>query len=254
MVAKAKHEVAGLRRANQATARLLHDLARLAQPGVTTGSLNRYAEERIHRLGGEAVFHTQNGFPGCINTSVNDEAVHGVPGTRRLQTGDLLTIDCGIRLDGYCGDTTITIGIGGPELLSAERRAVLNVTRESLQRGIRAVRVGGRVGDIGHAIQRYVEAHGMHILRQFTGHGLGSRLWEEPTIPAFGRAGSGPLIVEGMVFTIEPIVVTGSDRVYTTADGWTVRTLDRSPAAQFEHTVRASRHGTEVLSLLADAA
>ncbi|HEV7138284.1 MAG TPA: type I methionyl aminopeptidase [Steroidobacteraceae bacterium] len=254
MVAKSKQDVAGLRRANQATARLLKELAWLAQPGVTTGSLNRFAEAEIQRLGGEAVFHTQNGFPGCINTSVNDEAVHGVPGGRTLQAGDLLKIDCGLRLGSYCGDTTITIGVGDQAALSAERRAVLAVTREALRRGIRAVRVGGRVGDIGHAIQTYVEAHGLQVLRQFTGHGLGHRLWEEPSIPAFGRAGSGPGIVEGMVFTIEPIVVAGSGRVYTSADGWTVRTVDRSPAAQFEHTVMASRHGTQILSQLAAVA
>jgi len=254
MVAKGKHEVAGLRRANQATARLLQDLAGRAQPGVTTASLDRYAEAEIRRIGGEAVFHTQNGFPGCINTSVNDEVVHGVPGERVLQAGDLLKVDCGLRLGGYCGDTTVTIGVGDQAALSPERRAVLAVTQEALRRGIRAVRVGGRVGDIGHAIQAYVEAHGMHVLRQFTGHGLGHRLWEEPTIPAFGRAGSGPVIVEGMVFTIEPIVVAGTGTVFTAADGWTVRTVDRSPAAQFEHTVMASRHGTQILSQLAAVA
>lgn len=254
MVAKGKHEIAGLRRANLVTARLLQDLARKAQPGVTTGALNRYAEEQIRQMGGEAVFHTQNGFPGCINTSVNDEVVHGVPGDRVLLAGDLLKIDCGVRLGGFCGDTTITIGVGDRTSLADERRAVLAVTQEALRVGIRAVRVGGRVGDIGHAIQTYVEAHGMQVLRQFTGHGLGRRLWEEPSIPAFGRAGSGPPIVDGMVFTIEPIVVAGSAEVYTTADGWTVRTVDHSPAAQFEHTVLAGRHGTRVLSRLGSAA
>lgn len=250
MVAKAKHEIAGLRRANQTTARLLQELAGQAQPGKLTGDLNRFAQRHIDRIGGEAVFHTQNGFPGCINTSVNDEAVHGVPGSRVLLAGDLLKIDCGIRLGGYCGDTTITIGVGDPAALLPDRRAVMDVTREALQLGIAAVRVGGRVGDIGHAIQSYVEAQGLHLLRQFTGHGLGRRLWEEPTIPAFGRAGRGPLIVEGMVFTIEPIVVAGRPIVYTAADGWTVRTVDGTPVAQFEYTVRASRHGTDVLSRL----
>jgi methionyl aminopeptidase len=254
VVAKGKHDIAGLRRANQVTARLLQDLARQAQPGVTTGDLDRSAGKQIQQLGGEAVFHTQNGFPGCINTSVNDEAVHGVPGDRVLLAGDLLKIDCGVRLGGFCGDTTITIGVGDRATLSAERRAVLAVTKEALWRGIRAVRVGGQVGDIGNAIQAYVEAHGMQVLRQFTGHGLGRRLWEEPTIPAFGRAGSGPPIVDGMVFTIEPIVVAGSPEVYTAADGWTVCTVDHSPVAQFEHTVMATRHGTEVLSHLGTAA
>jgi methionyl aminopeptidase len=250
VVAKGKRDVTGLVKANQTTARLLSALAQQAQPGVTTGELERYAAAYIKRVGGEPVFHTQNHFPGCINTSVNDEAVHGVPGQRVLHAGDLLKIDCGMRLGGYCGDTTITLGVGGTAALAPERQAVLAVTQEALQRGIAAVRVGGRVGDIGHAIQTYVEARGFQVLRQFTGHGLGHRLWEEPTIPAFGRPHSGPRIVDGMVFTIEPIIVAGSTQVYTAADGWTIHTVDGAAAAQFEHTVMATTHGTHVLSRL----
>jgi methionyl aminopeptidase len=254
MVIESRADINGLRRANRATARLLKHLARMAKPGVTTRALDDFAMAYMANLGAIPVFHTEEGFPGCINTSVNDEAVHGVPGDRVLLTGDLLKIDCGVRLGGFCGDTTITVGVGDRTTLSAERRAVLAVTQEALWRGIRAVRVGGRVGDIGQAIQTYVEAHGMQVLRQYTGHGLGRRLWEEPTIPAFGRAGNGPPIVDGMVFTIEPIVVTGSPEVYTAADGWTVCTVDHSPVAQFEHTVMATRHGTEVLSRLGTSA
>jgi methionyl aminopeptidase len=254
MVARGKHEIAGLQRANRTTAQLLRQLAEQAQPGVTTGALNRFAAAYMDRVGGEAVFHTQNGFPGCINTSVNEEAVHGVPGDRVLLAGDLLKIDCGMRLGGFCGDTTITIGVGGKATLSPIRRAVLDVTSEALRRGIAAVRVGGRAGDIGHAMQSYVEAAGFHLLAQYTGHGLGRRLWEEPTIPAVGRPGSGPWIVDGLVFTIEPIVVAGSDNVFTAPDGWTVCTVDGAPAAQFEHTVLASRHGARVLSRLGKAA
>lgn len=249
MVARTKREIEGLLAANRATACLLRELTVLARPGATTRTLDDHAAAYIWRIGGEAVFHTQNGFPGCINTSVNDEAVHGVPGDRVLRTGDLLKIDCGIRLGGYCGDSTVTVGVGAAEALSAERRAVMEVSGEALQRGIAAVRVGGYVGDIGAAMQIYVEGRGFRLLREYTGHGLGRRLWEPPSIPSVGRAGTGSRIVDGLVFTIEPIVVAGDGRTYVAADGWTVRTGNRAPAAQFEHTVIATRTGAKILSL-----
>lgn len=249
MVAKSKRDIDRLRRANEATACLLQALAIRATPGTTTKQLDDFAAAEIRRIGGEPVFHTQNGFPGCINTSINDEAVHGVPGPRALVKGDLLKIDCGIRLDGYCGDSTVSVGVGEEHWLSAGRRAVMEAAREALRRGIAAVRVDGYVGDIGHAMQSYVEGLGFRLLPQYTGHGLGKRLWESPSIPAVGRAGTGARIVDGLVFTIEPIVVAGSSRTYVAADGWTVRTADRSPSAQFEHTVMATRNGPMVLSV-----
>jgi methionyl aminopeptidase len=248
MVARSKREIESLRKASAATACLLRELAQRAQPGVTTASLDAHAGAYIRRIGGEPVFHTQNGFPGCINTSLNEQAVHGVPGGRVLQEGDLLKIDCGIRLDGYCGDATITLGVGAGDTLSEERREVMEAAREALRRGIGAVRVGGHVGDIGYAMQRYVEGQGFHLLRQYTGHGLGTRLWEAPSIPSVGQRGSGPKLVDGLVFTIEPIVVGGSDRTYVASDGWTVCTADGSPVAQFEHTVMATRRGAQVLT------
>jgi len=248
MVAKGKRDLQGLQRANVATACLLQELAQRAQPGVTTGELDAYAAASIRRMGGEPVFHTQNGFPGCINTSVNQEAVHGVPGERVLREGDLLKIDCGIRLDGYCGDSTITTGVGGNECLLEERRKVMEAAREALRLGIEAVAVGGSVGDIGHAMQRHVEGLGFELLAQYGGHGLGKRLWEAPHIPSVGQRGTGPRIVEGLVFTIEPIVVAGNSRTYVAADGWTVCTQDGKPAAQFEHTVIATERGAQILS------
>jgi methionyl aminopeptidase len=248
MVAKSKRDVAGLRRANRATACLLQALVGTAKPGVTTKQLDQYAAAYIRRIGGEPVFHTQNKFPACINTSLNDEAVHGVPGDRALAEGDLLKIDCGIRLNGYCGDATVTIGVGAAERLPDRRRAVMEAAREALRRGIEAVQVGGYAGDIGHAMQSYIEGLGFRLLPQYTGHGVGRRLWEEPSIPAVGQPGTGAQIVDGLVFTIEPIVVAGSSRTYVGADGWTVRTADKAPAAQFEHTVMATRRGPVVLS------
>lgn len=248
MVAKRRAEIAGLRRAGAETARLLRELVALATPGVTTGELNDYALRFIARLGGEAVFHTQNRFPGAINTSINDEAVHGVPGKRRLQAGDLLKIDCGIRLNGYCGDTTASVIVGQPGPHAADRSAVLEAAREALRVGIAAVRAGGHVGDIGAAMEASVAARGFRLLPEFTGHAIGSRLWEKPSIPAVGTAGSGPRIVDGLAFTIEPIVTSGSGQVVLGADGWTVRTADGAPVAQFEHTVLARPDGALVLT------
>jgi methionyl aminopeptidase len=229
----------------------LRELARRAQPGTTTGELNEYAARAIERLGGEPVFATQNSFPGCINTSLNDEAVHGIPGDRVLQSGDLLKIDCGIRLHGYCGDTTVTVAVGRDDDLPPERRHVMAVAREALRRGIDAVRVGGRIGDIGAAMQTYVEGQGCRLLSQYGGHGLGSRLWEPPHIPSIGQRGTGAVIQEGLVFTIEPIVVAGSARTFVAEDGWTVQTADGHAAAQFEHTVIATGQRAEILSICA---
>lgn len=248
MVVQSQADIDGLVAANGATAQLLRELVERARPGTTTRTLDQYAMHYIQRVQGEPVFHTQNGFPGAINTSINDEAVHGVPGDRVLQTGDLLKIDCGIYLNGYCGDTTTTIIVGEPASVPVEYQKVLDAAREALRRGISAVRSGGRVGDIGQAMQTFVEGQGLRLLPDFTGHGLGKRLWESPTIPAVGRAGTGPRIRDGLVFTIEPIVTSGSGEVYLAADGWTVRTVDRAPVAQFEHTIIATRSGARVLT------
>jgi methionyl aminopeptidase len=248
LVAKNKRDREGLHKASTATACLLEALIREAKPDVTTWQLDEYAAAYIEQIGGEPVFRTQNKFPACINTSVNDEAVHGVPGDRVLEEGDLLKIDCGIKLDGYCGDATVTIAVGADEKLSPRRRAVMEAAREALRRGVEAVRVEGHAGDIGHAMQSYVESLGFRLLPQYTGHGLGRRLWEPPSIPAVGQPGTGTTIVDGLVFTIEPIVVGGSSRTRVGSDGWTVRTVDGAPAAQFEHTVMASKRGPLVLT------
>jgi methionyl aminopeptidase len=245
MVAKTRACVQGLRRANRATARLLADLGRLARPGVTTRELDDFAMSYITRLGAEPVFHTEKGFPGCINTSVNDAVVHGVPGDQQLRTGDVLSIDAGMLLGGYCGDATITVPIGRVE---PERQRLIATTYETMLAGIRAAAPGQRIGDIGYAMQRYAAAHGFHVLPQFTGHGLGRRMHEEPSVPSVGRPGTGPVIPDGLVITIEPILVEKSPRVAVDPDGWTMRTVDGGWAAQFEHTVLVTRRGARILS------
>lgn len=217
----------------------------MAQPGVTTGELDDYAFDYMRRLGAEPVFNTQKGFPGCINTSINDAAVHGVPGKTRLRVGDLLSIDAGMLLDGFCGDSTISLGIGA---ISPRHQRLLRATHEAMLLGIAAAKPGKRIGDIGHAMQSYAESHGYGVLREFTGHGLGRQMHEAPTVPSVGRAGTGPVIPEGLVITIEPILVEKSPLVTIDRDGWTVRTADGGWAAQFEHTVIVTKQGAVVLS------
>ncbi len=246
MVIKTPAELAGLRRASEATARLLADLSRLAAPGITTGALDAYAAERIASLGAEPIFRVEAGFPGCINTSVNDIVLHGVPGPQVLQDGDVISIDAGMRLDGYCGDANVTVPVGA---IGARRRRLLAATHGAMEAGIRAAVTGKRVGDIGHAMQRYAERRGFGVIRDgFNGHGIGRRLHEEPSVPSVGRPGTGPLLTEGLVITIEPILVEGSPRVVVEPDGWGIRTADGGWAAQFEHTIMVTRSGGVILT------
>jgi len=237
----------GLRRANQATAKLLQNLATLARPGVTTGELNDYAMDYITHLGAVPVFATEEGFPGCINTSVNDVALHGVPGKQKLKLGDVLSIDAGMLLDGYAGDSTITIAVGK---VSPKHQHLIETTRAAMMAGIQAARPGKHIGDIGYAIQRVAWSQGLDVIREYIGHGLGHVMHEKPDVPSVGRPGTGPVIPEGLVITIEPILVEKSARVRVDADGWTVRTRDGGWAAQFEHTVIVAKAGTEILSTL----
>jgi len=245
LVAKTEASIQALRRANQATAQLLRDLASMARPGVTTGELDEFAMNYITQLGAIPVFHTEEGFPGCINTSINDAAVHGVPGKQKLKIGDILSIDAGMILDGYCGDSTITVPIGK---ISREHQHLINTTHEAMMAGIHAAMPGKRIGDIGYAIQMYAESRGFGVLREYIGHGLGQRMHEEPDVPSVGRPGTGPIIPEGLVITIEPILVEKSPTVKVDPDGWTVRTVDGGWAAQFEHTVIVTRNGAMILS------
>ena len=245
MVIDGNDDVIGLRRANRATARLLKHLARMARPGVTTRALDDYAMAYIADLGADPVFHTEEGFPGAINTSVNDVAMHGVPGDYRLNEGDVLSIDAGMLLNGYCGDATITVAIG---TVDAAKQRLIDTARGTMQAGIAAARTGNRVGDIGHAMQQYAESRGFGVFRNFTGHGVGHKMHEAPEIPFVGRAGTGPVLEEGLVITIEPVIAERSFRYRIDPDGWSVRTVDGGWAAQFEHTVIVTRNGARILS------
>jgi methionyl aminopeptidase len=245
MVIESRTDINGLRRANRATARLLKRLARMAKPGVTTRALDDFAMGYINDLGAIPVFHTEEGFPGCINTSVNDVALHGVPNDYQLRAGDVLSIDAGMVLDGYCGDSTITVAVGE---ISPERQRLIDTARGAMQAGIAAAVTGNRIGDISSAMQGYAEARGFGVFRDFSGHGVGHTMHEAPSVPFVGKAGTGPLLQEGLVITIEPVIAERSPRYRVDPDGWSIRTADGGCAAQFEHTVIVTSRGAQVLS------
>lgn len=248
---RAADELVKLRAANQLVARILTELQRQAVPGATTAALDAEAERLVRGAGAEPAFKGYRGFPGTICASVNHEVVHGFPNDRVLEEGDILSVDMGVKLAGYYGDSAVTVPIGR---ISAAAQALLEVTEASLYAGIDAVRVGGRVSDIGHAIQQYVESHGFSVVREFVGHGIGTKLHEEPQVPNYGPAGRGPRMAEGMVLAIEPMVNQGRAAVRVLADGWTAVTVDGTLSAHFEHTVAVGAEGAEVLTMRPAAA
>ncbi len=204
MIITRPDEFAGLQRANRATTQLLRELQAMARPGLTTKALDDHARAYIARLGGEPVFETQNGFPGAINTNRNDIVVHGIPGDETLEPGDILTLDAGMLLGGFAGDAATTFTIGP---VTERQQKLIDATWEAMETAIDAARPGNRVGDVSWAMQRVAESHGYNVARGFCGHGIGRRIWEDPQVPFAGRAGTGPKLVEGMVITVEPVVI-----------------------------------------------
>jgi methionyl aminopeptidase len=237
-----------MRAANQVVARILAELAGAARVGVTTADLDALAERLVREAGAEPAFKGYRGYPATLCVSINQEVVHGIPSAARtLQPGDIVSLDMGVKLDGYYGDSAVTVAVGEvPE----KTRDLLRVTREALERAIDQAKVGGRLSDIGHAVQEWVEAHGFSVVREFVGHGIGERLHEEPQIPNYGQPGHGPKLAEGMVLAIEPMVAMGKPDVKVLGDGWTAVTKDGSLAAHFEHTVAVTAAGPLVLTAL----
>ena len=239
-------ELVKLRAANQLVARILEELRRLAVPGATTAGLDIEAERLVREAGAQPAFKGYRGFPATICASRNHEVVHGIPSAQPLLEGDILSIDMGVKLHGFFGDSAVTVAVGA---INAEAQRLLDVTEAALYRGIEAVRPGARVSDIGHAVQQYVEAQGFTVVREFVGHGIGTRLHEEPQIPNYGPAGRGPRLAEGMVLAIEPMVNAGRAAVRVLSDGWTAVTVDGKLSAHFEHTVAVTADGAEILTL-----
>ena len=216
------------------------------KPGATTMDLERVAEAKIKELGAKAAFKGYNDYPACLCTSVNHEVIHGIPSPKRvLQEGDIVSVDCGVILDGYYSDAAETYAVGR---LSPETRKLLDVTKASLERAIGAVKVGGTVGDIGATVQEMCEAEGYGVVRDFVGHGIGKSMHEDPQVPNFGRRGKGTKLKAGMVLAIEPMINAGSADVKVLKDGWTAVTVDGSMSAHFEHTVAVTKDGPLVLT------
>ncbi len=247
IVCRSQAEIVKLRRVNQLVATILAELRATVKAGVTTQDIDVLAEARVREAGAEPAFKGYHGFPSTVCASVNEQVVHGIPSKRRLVDGDILSIDMGARLDGFFGDSAVTVPVGRP---SADAARLLRVTEEALFRGIDAVRPGARVSDIGAAVQRHVEAGGMSVVREFVGHGIGTALHEEPQIPNYGPGGRGPRLSPGMVLAIEPMVNLGAAGVEVLSDKWTAVTKDRTWSAHFEHTVVVTSDGCEILTLL----
>jgi methionyl aminopeptidase len=241
-----------MRVATELVADVLSAVEASVAAGVTTADLDRQAERLVRDAGAEPAFKGYRGYPATLCASVNQEVVHGIPSASRvLREGDIISLDIGVRIGGFFGDSAVTVAVGQvPE----ETAQLLLVTREALDRAIAAVQVGGRLSDIGHAVQDWVETHGFSIVREFVGHGIGERLHEDPQIPNYGPAGRGPKLAEGMVLAIEPMVAMGRPETRVLADGWTAVTRDGSLAAHFEHTVVVSADGPLVLTARTTAA
>ncbi len=234
-----------LRAANQLVARILEQLRHLVIPGATTAGIDAEAERLVREAGALPAFKGYRGFPATICASRNHEVVHGIPSAEPLVAGDILSIDMGVKLDGFYGDSAVTVAVGA---ISPESQRLLDVTEASLYQGIEAVRPGARVSDIGQAVQAYVEAQGFSVVREFVGHGIGTKLHEEPQIPNYGPGGRGPRLSEGMVLAIEPMVNAGRAGVRVLSDGWTAITVDGLLSAHFEHTVAVTADGAEILT------
>ena len=246
IICKSPAEVERLRRSGRMARGLLEELQERVQPGVSTIELEKYIERRIAQLGARPAFKGYRGYPCCLCASVNSEVIHGIPSERSLEKGDILSLDLGVVLDDYYGDSAVTVPVGEiPE--SAQR--LLRVTREALQLAIDKARLGNRLGDVSATVQRHVEDNGYSVVREFVGHGIGRQLHEEPQIPNFGKPGHGPVLKQGMVLAIEPMVNAGGPAVRVLADNWTAVTADGALSAHFEHMVAITRNGPDVLTM-----
>ena len=243
---RSPEEIAKMRRAGKVVAEMHEVTRQAARPGVTTAELDRLAREVIERRGARSNFLNYHGFPAVICTSPNDMIVHGIPGSYRLKDGDILSVDCGAIIEGYHADAAYTMPVGDvdPEVLR-----LIEVTAESLQRGIEEMVEGNRLSDIGHAVQSVAEAAGFSVVREYVGHGIGTAMHEDPQVPNYGPPGKGPKLRTGMVLAVEPMVNMGGPATRMLDDGWSVLTADGSMSAHSEHTIAITDNGPEVLTV-----
>lgn len=247
IICKSATEINKLRRSGRMVREILEEIRHMVRPGVTTLDLEEFAGERVRKLGVKPAFKGYRGYPCCLCTSVNQEIVHGIPSKKVLKAGDIVSLDMGVIVEDYYGDSALTVPVGE---ISDSLRRLLRVTEESLDLAIEKARLGNRLGDISAAVQTHAESAGFSVVREFVGHGIGRALHEEPQIPNFGQAGRGPALKEGMVLAIEPMVNAGAPEVRVLADQWTAVTADGAYSAHFEHMVAVTRNGPDVLSRL----
>ncbi|MEY3282310.1 MAG: hypothetical protein RIR86_323 [Acidobacteriota bacterium] len=238
-----------MRRSGLIVASTLAKLRKMVEPGITTLELDAVAEANIRGAGAIPTFKGYRGFPASICASINEEVVHGIPSERRLKEGDIIKIDCGATLDGYVGDAAISVPVGK---ISPEWQRLLDVTRDSLLKAIEKMVAGNYLYDVSSAVQQHVEAEGFSIVRDFCGHGIGQRMHEDPQVPNYGRPGTGPVLKEGWVLAIEPMVNEGTHEVRILKDGWTVKTKDGRASSHFEHTIAVTEEGPRVLTAAED--
>jgi methionyl aminopeptidase len=247
IVCKSAAEIDKMRRSGRIVREVLDHVRGLVVPGATTMDLERAAEKKIKDLGAKPAFKGYYDYPCVLCTSINEEIVHGIPSSKRLlKAGDIVSIDCGVVLDGYYGDAAITVPVDGS--LSEQNRKLLEVTEASLYKAIEQARIGNAVGDVGAAVQELVEANGFSVVREFVGHGIGTRLHEEPQVPNYGARGQGTKLREGMVLAIEPMVNSGAPEARVLDDKWTAVTADGSYSAHFEHCVAVTKDGPVILT------
>jgi methionyl aminopeptidase len=245
IILKTDEEIEFMREANRLVGMTLGELSHHIRPGVTTLQLDKIAEEFIRDHGAIPTFLGYGGFPNSICTSVNENVVHGLPNNKPLLEGDVISVDCGTRLRGFCGDSAYTFCVGE---VDEKVKELLRVTKESLYKGIEQAQADKRIGDIGSTIQTYCEQKGFSVVRELVGHGIGRQMHEAPEVPNYGRRGTGPLIRNGMCIAIEPMINMGGKKVVFENDGWTVRTKDRKPSAHFEHTIAIRNGKADILS------
>ncbi|HLW97142.1 MAG TPA: type I methionyl aminopeptidase [Candidatus Acidoferrales bacterium] len=246
IVCKSSGELETMHRAGLIVWEVLNELRGMVAPGVSTLDLDQVAERRTAERKARPAFKGYRGYPASLCTSINEEVVHGIPSaSRKLKDGDILSLDFGVELDGYFGDAAVTVPVGR---VKPELETLLRVTRESLDRAIQQARVGNRLSDIGSAVQQWVEKHGYSVVREFVGHGIGTKMHEEPNVLNYGEPGHGPRLQEGMVLALEPMVNQGVPAVRVLSDEWTAVTGDGKPSAHFEHTVAITASGPWILT------
>ena len=245
MYYKTEEEIELVRKSSLLVAKTHAEIAGLIKPGITTLALDKIAEEFIRDNGGVPAFKNYREFPNTLCMSPNDQVVHGIPNDRVLEDGEILSVDCGVVMNGYYGDSAFTYEVGE---VDAETKQLLKVTKESLYKGIEQAVAGNRIGDIGYAVQKHAESFGYGVVRELVGHGVGKNLHESPEVPNYGRRGRGAKLQEGLVIAIEPMINMGTRKIMQHNDGWTITTIDNKPSAHFEHTIVVRKEKAEILS------